>query len=88
MLMLAPNHRTDHRDPNGEIRGKTEGTEGVCYLIGRTTISTNQIPQKIPGIIPPTKGYKRGTHGSSWICSRGLLYLASLGGEPLGPVEI
>jgi len=28
-----------------------------------------------------------GTHGSSCICSRGLAYLASMGGEALGPVD-
>jgi hypothetical protein len=31
--------------------------------------------------------YMGGTHGSSWMCSRGLPYRASVGGEPLGPVE-
>jgi hypothetical protein len=28
-----------------KIRGRTDGTEGVFNLIGRTTISTNQNPQ-------------------------------------------
>jgi hypothetical protein len=28
-----------------------------------------------------------GTHGSSCICSRGWTYLASMGGETLGPVK-
>jgi hypothetical protein len=28
-----------------------------------------------------------GTHGSSYICSRGWPYLASMGREALGPVE-
>jgi hypothetical protein len=44
MWMLAANHRTEHRDPNGTIRGRTEGAEGVCYPVGRTTVSTNQNP--------------------------------------------
>jgi hypothetical protein len=39
--MLAANHQTEHRDPNGGVRGKTEKAEGVCNPIGRTTISTN-----------------------------------------------
>jgi len=30
--------------PNGGVREKTEGTEGVCNTIGKTTISTNQTP--------------------------------------------
>jgi hypothetical protein len=28
--------------PNGGVRGRTEGAEGVCKPIGRPTISTNQ----------------------------------------------
>jgi hypothetical protein len=31
--------------PKGGVRERTEGVEGVCNLIGRTTISTNQTPQ-------------------------------------------
>jgi hypothetical protein len=48
------------RDPNGELRAKTEGAEGVCNPIGRTTISTNQnppFPPELPGTKPPIKGY-------------------------------
>jgi hypothetical protein len=37
-----------HRDPNGRVRERTEGAEGVCNPIGKTTISTNQIPQTPP----------------------------------------
>jgi len=36
-------------DPNGGIRERTEGAEGVCNPIGRT-ISTNQIPQSSQGL--------------------------------------
>jgi len=38
MRMLAANHQTEHRDPNGGVR---ERTAGVFNLIGKTTISTN-----------------------------------------------
>jgi hypothetical protein len=41
--LLAVNHQTEHGDPNGAVRGRTEGAEGVCNFIRRTTISTNQI---------------------------------------------
>jgi hypothetical protein len=41
MWMLAPGHLTEHGDPNGGVRGKTEGAEGVFNVIGRTTISNN-----------------------------------------------
>ena len=37
-LMLTANHQTDHRVTSGGVRGRTEGFEGVCNLIGRTTI--------------------------------------------------
>jgi len=43
--MLAVNHQTEHRDPNGGGRERTKRDEGVCNTIGRTTISTNQNPQ-------------------------------------------
>jgi hypothetical protein len=42
--MLAANHWTEHGVPNGGVRGRTEGAEGVCNPIGRTTILTNQTP--------------------------------------------
>jgi hypothetical protein len=45
MLMLTSNHHTEHRDPNGGVRGRTEEAEGVCNPIGRTTKSTNQSPR-------------------------------------------
>ena len=39
--MCTAKHWTEHGDPNGEVRARTVGAEGVCNLIGRTT-STNQ----------------------------------------------
>jgi len=41
MGMLAANHWIENRVPNGGVRGRTEGAEGVCNPIERT-ISTNQ----------------------------------------------
>ena len=64
------------RTPVEELGEKAEGAERVCNPIGRT-ISTNDQPKSTHG----------GTHGCSCICSRGLPYLASEGGEALGPVE-
>jgi hypothetical protein len=79
--------------PNGGVRGRTEGAEGVCNPIGRTTISTNQTPPS-PLHPPSSQGLKHqpksahgGTHGSSCICSRGCSYLASMGRGTLGPVK-
>jgi hypothetical protein len=45
MQILTDNHQTVYGDPNGEVRRRTEEAKEVCYPIGRTTISTNQIPQ-------------------------------------------
>jgi len=41
MRMLVANLWTEYRDPNGGVRERTEGVEGVCNPIGRTTISIN-----------------------------------------------
>ena len=38
-------------------------------------------------IKPPTEKYTGGIHGSNCLCSRGWPYLASMGGEALGPVK-
>jgi len=35
MRMLAANHWTEHGDPNGAVRERTEGDEGVPNSIGR-----------------------------------------------------
>jgi hypothetical protein len=57
MQMSAANHWSEHRKPNGGVRGKTEGAEGVCNPIGNTIISTNQYPPELPSTEPPTKEY-------------------------------
>jgi hypothetical protein len=41
---------------DGGVREKTEGAEGVCNPIGRTT-TTNQTPSELPGTKSPTKKY-------------------------------
>jgi hypothetical protein len=48
--MLPTYHGTEHGISNGGVRERTEGAEGVCYPIGRTTISTNLIPQHSQGL--------------------------------------
>jgi len=59
MRMPAANHWTEHGDPNGGVREKTEGAEGVCNPIGRTTISTNQTSE-FSGTKQPTRVHKDG----------------------------
>jgi hypothetical protein len=48
--MLTANHWTEHRVPNEGVRERTEEAEGVCNLIRRRTISTNQTPQSSQGL--------------------------------------
>jgi hypothetical protein len=64
MQMLAANHQTEHWDPDGGVRERTEGAEGFCIPIGRTTSRLNLQPKSIHGR----------THGSSCICSRRLIW--------------
>jgi hypothetical protein len=45
------NHWTESMDPNGRVRGRTEGTEGDCNLIGRTAVSTKWSLQSSHGLI-------------------------------------
>jgi hypothetical protein len=54
MQVLAASHLTEHRDPNEEVRGRTEGTEEVYNPI-RRTISTIQTTPETPATKPPTK---------------------------------
>ena len=87
---LKANHWTECGIPNRGVIEKTEGVEGVWNPIGRTTISTNQTsppPQSSQGLNHQPKNTHGGTHGSICICSRRWPYLASIGGETLGPVK-
>jgi hypothetical protein len=70
-----------------EELGRTAGAKEVCNAIGRATISTNQTTQSSQGLNYQPKSTHGGTHGASCMCSRGLLYLASMGGEALDPVK-
>ena len=40
---------SERGSPNEEVRASSVGAEGVCNLIGRKTISSNQIPQSYQG---------------------------------------
>ena len=59
--MFAAKHQTEHGEVRKklEVRAKTEGAEGGCNPIGRTTISTIQTPPppKLPGTKEPTTEY-------------------------------
>jgi hypothetical protein len=89
--MITANHWTEHRVPNGVpnegVRVRTEGAEGVCYPIGRTTIST-KTTQSSQGLTHQPKSTHGGTHGSSRICSRGMPCGTSMGEEALGLIQV
>jgi hypothetical protein len=48
MWMHIAKQWSELRDPNRGVRSRTEGAEGVCNPIGRTTISTNQTHPRAP----------------------------------------
>jgi hypothetical protein len=50
MWMQTAKHQTEHGDPNGGVRTRTEGAERVCNPIGRTTVSINQNLQSSQGL--------------------------------------
>jgi hypothetical protein len=50
MRLYAADYWTKHRNPSEGVRGRTEGAEGVSNSMGRTTISTNQMSPKFPGL--------------------------------------
>jgi hypothetical protein len=80
-------HQTEPGDSNEGIRERTEGTDRDCNSIGRIKISTNQNSQTYQGLNHQPKSTHGRSHGSSYICTRGLRFLASMEGEFLGPVE-
>jgi hypothetical protein len=59
MQILTGNHWTEFRNPYGRDRQRTEGAEGDCNPIGRTTVLTNLDPPEFPETKPPTKEYRR-----------------------------
>jgi hypothetical protein len=78
--MLAVNHWTELRVPDGEIENGTEGSEGVCSPMVGATVSPELL-----GTGPPTKEY---TWRDPWLWPhmwQRMTFLASVGGEALGP---
>ena len=50
MQILTANHWSETGDPNGRVMERSEGAEGECNPIGRSTVSTNQMPQSSQGL--------------------------------------
>ena len=57
------NHWVKVRDQYRRVRGRTEGAEGDCNPIGRTTVSTNGDPSELSETKPKTKEH---TWAGSW----------------------
>jgi hypothetical protein len=53
--MLKANHWTEYKVPNGGVRERTKGAEGVSNLIGRAKISSNQTHKSSQVLKPPIK---------------------------------
>ena len=87
MWMLVANHQNEHGDLNGGVRERIEGAEGVCNLIERTTISTNQIPQSTQELNHLPKTTHGVTNGSSCLHNTALPHLSSIGREAFGPLK-
>jgi hypothetical protein len=81
--MLTANHWTEHGDPNGGARERTEGVQGACNPIGRTTISTNHIPQSSQGLNHQPKTI----HPAAYVAEDGWPCLSSMGGGSLGTMK-
>jgi hypothetical protein len=78
MWMLPAHHWAGPRESSGRVKRRAEGAEGDCNPIGTTTVSINQTPQRLNKQPESIHGL---IHGSSYICSRRLPNLASIGGE-------
>jgi hypothetical protein len=63
--MLVQNHCNEREDHNGGVTGRIEGVEVVCNPIGKTTITTNQMPQSSQGLNHQQKSTHRETQKST-----------------------
>ena len=62
MWMLTANHLTEHRDPNGGVRGRTEGAEGALSGIsGRGGLWS------CGGLMPQCRGMLGRRGGRDWV---------------------
>jgi hypothetical protein len=82
--MLAANHWTEYRVPDGGIGEGTDKTEGVCSPMEGATVSTGQIPWSSWGQDHQPKSTHGGIHGLAAHFQR-MSLLASVGGVSLGP---
>jgi hypothetical protein len=75
MQMLAANHQTEHMNPDRGVGVKTEGVEGVCKPMERTTKSTNQTPQSFQQLNHQPKSTHEGPMApAAYIVEGGLIW--------------
>ena len=73
MQMYTAKHQNECRAPNVEIRARIEAAVGVCHPIGLQQYQPLRLPNAPRDKATNQRVHMgRGTHGSSWICSRGL----------------
>jgi hypothetical protein len=86
--MLAANHWTKHRVPDGGAGEGNEGAEGVCSHIEGATVSTGQTPRSYQGLDQQSNSTHGGTHDSGHVCGRGWPCWTSVEGMALGPEDV
>jgi hypothetical protein len=87
MQTLVANYWTGLGTPVEELGEKLKELKGITTPKEKQQYKSPDTLQ-LPGTKPPTKEYiHQCVHGSSYIFSRGLSYLASMGGEALGLVK-
>jgi hypothetical protein len=85
--ILTANNWTELKDLMKKFRGRTEGSEEDFNPKGWRTILTNWIPQCSERLNHQPKRIHGSVHGSCYICSIGMPFLASMGVEALDPLE-
>jgi len=74
-MLEAKHHQTEQRDPNGGVRGRTGGIEGVCNFIRRAKISTNQTTSELLGVFYNKRVCKKGPMAPfEYVAEDGLVY--------------
>ena len=72
--MLTANHWTEHGIPNGGVRGRSEGAEGVYSLMGGVTVYTSPNPlQSSQGVNHQPKSIHGSSQDASYVGEDGLV---------------
>jgi hypothetical protein len=75
MQILIDNHWIEPRDLNGRVSGRSEGSKGDCKPIV-ITILTKPTIHSFQRLNNQSMSIYEDIHGSRYICSKGLTYLA------------